>query len=145
MSSILKVDLIQYTRNSVRTACCTLPESYSTAQPAADLNLISARTAVPLNKMRPPLRIAVLECDTPLPNTHAKYGGYGGVFESLLRASAKKLNDDNGPYQLDPDRDLQISKWNIVDEDKYPNLEDIDAILISGSSALISYSKLSQV
>ncbi|KAL1973660.1 hypothetical protein VTN31DRAFT_6295 [Thermomyces dupontii] len=83
--------------------------------------------------MRPPLRIAVLECDTPLPNTHAKYGGYGGVFESLLRESAKKLADDNEPYQLDPDRDLQISKWDVVNDDKYPKLEDIDAILISGS------------
>ena len=90
-------------------------------------------------RMRPPLRIAVLECDTPLPNTHAKYGGYGGVFESLLRESAKKLSDDNEPYQLDPDRDLQISKWDVVNDDKYPKLEDIDAILISGSSELISY------
>jgi len=30
-----------------------------------------------------PLRIAILECDTPLPGTSSKYGGYGGVFTSL--------------------------------------------------------------
>lgn len=81
--------------------------------------------------MRPPLRIAVLECDVPLDNTRAKYGRYGGVFEALLKSSAKALNK---PDIVDPDSGLEISKWNIVDEDKYPNLEDIDAILLTGSS-----------
>ena len=39
-----------------------------------------------------PLRIAILECDTPLDNTRAKYGGYGGVFTALLKAGADALN-----------------------------------------------------
>jgi hypothetical protein len=77
--------------------------------------------------MRPPLRIAILECDVPLPKTTAEYGGYGGVFEALLRPAAKALGL--------PDTALEITKWNILaEEDKYPKLEDIDAILITGSS-----------
>lgn len=79
--------------------------------------------------MRPPLRIAVLECDTPNPNTEAKYGGYGGVFDELLRSGAKAQG------KLDPESGLQISKYQIqLYPDNYPQLDDIDAILITGSS-----------
>lgn len=78
--------------------------------------------------MRPPLRIAILECDTPLPNTKSKYGGYGGVFESLLRSGAKSLG------QPDLESGLKISKHQIEsDPGNYPDLQDIDAILITGS------------
>lgn len=78
--------------------------------------------------MKPPLRIAILECDTPLPNTEAKYGGYGGVFEKLLRSGAEAAG------KLDAKKDLQISKYQIqLDPDTYPKPDDIDAILITGS------------
>lgn len=77
--------------------------------------------------MKPPFRIAILECDTPLPNTEAKYGGYGGVFEKLLKSGAEATG------KLDPGKDLQISKHQIVlDTNDYPD-QDIDAILITGS------------
>lgn len=79
--------------------------------------------------MRPPLRIAVLECDTPLDNTKAKYESYGGVFKKFLKASAVVLGG------LNPDTDLVISKYDIVNGTEYPNLEDVDAILLTGSSA----------
>lgn len=81
--------------------------------------------------MKQPLRVAVLECDTPLTQTKAKYGGYGGVFETLLRSGAKALNQ---PELVHPESGLEVTKWNIVDGDKYPNLEDVDAIMITGSS-----------
>ncbi|WEW57711.1 hypothetical protein PRK78_003178 [Emydomyces testavorans] len=81
--------------------------------------------------MRPPLRIAVLECDEPLTNTKAKYGGYGGVLEALLRAAATSLDDRD---KIDPESGLQISKWDIVNKsDTYPKLNDIDAVLITGA------------
>ncbi|OJD17123.1 hypothetical protein AJ78_02768 [Emergomyces pasteurianus Ep9510] len=80
--------------------------------------------------MRTPLRIAVLECDVPLDRTRSKYGGYGGVFEALLWSSAKLLNQSD---KIDPATGLEISKWNVVEGDKYPNLEDVDAVLITGS------------
>ncbi|QKX58420.1 uncharacterized protein TRUGW13939_05542 [Talaromyces rugulosus] len=77
--------------------------------------------------MRPPFRIAVLECDTPLENINLKYGGYGGVFTRLLKASAVVLGGIN------PDTDLIISKFDIVDGTEYPSLEEVDAILLTGS------------
>ncbi|KAA8570693.1 hypothetical protein MFRU_011g02400 [Monilinia fructicola] len=74
-----------------------------------------------------PLRIAVLECDTPLQNTNHKYGGYGGVFTSLLQRAASALTP---PLS---ESDLQISKYDVVTAQEYPSLASIDAILISGS------------
>ena len=82
--------------------------------------------------MHTPLRIAVLECDTPVTNTNAKYGGYRGVFEALLKSSAEALGQ---PERLSPD-DLEISGWDVVNGEEYPKLEDIDAVLLTGSSAL---------
>lgn len=81
--------------------------------------------------MRPPIRLAILECDTPLDRTRAKYGGYGGVFTALLQAGAVAL----GRSDLIGSKDgLQITKWNIErDLEKYPDTEDIDAILVTGS------------
>ena len=82
-----------------------------------------------------PLRIAILECDTPLPNTKARFGGYGGVFEFLLKRGARAL----GPEVIDPDRDLKVTKWHVEGdsegslEGRYPDLENVDGILITGS------------
>lgn len=90
--------------------------------------------------MPSPIRIAILECDTPLPRTAAKYGGYGGVFTALLHASAEKFGWDKS--------ELHITTHHVVDDEKgtageeeaqelrkrYPRLEDIDAVLITGSS-----------
>jgi hypothetical protein len=74
-----------------------------------------------------PLRIAILECDTPLPITKARFQGYGGVFESLLRAGAKSLGRP-------PQDELLFTKHQIeIDPENYPDLDDIDAILITGS------------
>jgi hypothetical protein len=79
--------------------------------------------------MKPPIRIAILECDTPLPRTKARYGGYGGVFEALLQAGAQDLG------RPDLSSGLQISRYQVeLDAELYPDLHDIDAILITGSS-----------
>jgi len=77
----------------------------------------------------PPLRIAILECDTPLEKTRAKYGGYGGVFKTLLRAGADALKYPN----LSSTEGLDITTWDVVTKQEYPSLDDIDAILITGS------------
>ncbi|KAH8722338.1 class I glutamine amidotransferase-like protein [Phaeosphaeriaceae sp. PMI808] len=76
--------------------------------------------------MKTPLRIAILECDTPLPDVVAKYGRYDRIFTTLLEAAAEGLG-------LSPKQDLQLSGFDVVDKQEYPNLEDIDAVLISGS------------
>ena len=77
----------------------------------------------------PPLRIAILECDTPLPKILGTYGRYGNVFEALLRAGARASRI------TDPDAGLEISFYQIQETPEvYPDLNDIDAILITGSS-----------
>ncbi|OOF94583.1 hypothetical protein ASPCADRAFT_208230 [Aspergillus carbonarius ITEM 5010] len=77
-----------------------------------------------------PLRIAVLECDTPVEKVNIKYGGYRGVFSLLLRESAAALVQ---PEKLDPETGLEISGWDVVTAQEYPKLEDVDAIVLSGS------------
>ncbi|KAI9736405.1 MAG: hypothetical protein M1818_006138 [Claussenomyces sp. TS43310] len=75
-----------------------------------------------------PLRIAMLECGVPLGKTRAKYGGYGAVFGALLKAAA-----DNLQYpKLSSSSGLDISSFDVT-EFKYPSLDTIDAILITGS------------
>lgn len=78
-----------------------------------------------------PLRIAVLEADTPLSLAHAKYHGYGGVFRAFLEAGAEGLG-------WKPGRDLKIESWDVVSVrgvqvGEYPRLEDVDAVLVTGS------------
>ncbi|MCJ1381100.1 hypothetical protein MMC17_004209 [Xylographa soralifera] len=72
-----------------------------------------------------PLRIAILECDTPLPHTRAQYGGYGGVFTALLHAGAQSIDLAKS--------ELHISTWDVVAQQAYPSLADVDAVLMTGS------------
>lgn len=87
----------------------------------------------------PPLRIAILECDTPLPGTKAKYGGYGGVFTSLFNTAADTLPATQTPTGCLPHptsfskSDLQLSVYDVVEKQEYPNLDDVDAIMMTGS------------
>lgn len=78
-----------------------------------------------------PLRIAILECDTPQPNTLNKYGGYGGVFTSLLLSGADALAYPN----LSSSSGLSISTFDVVNTLSYPSLQDIDAILLTASTS----------
>lgn len=81
--------------------------------------------------MKPLLRIAILEADTPLKGTQAKYGGYAGVFTALLKAGADHLQQ---PDLISSKHGLEISCFDVVDKQEYPKLEDVDAVLITGSS-----------
>lgn len=84
--------------------------------------------------MKPPLRIAILECDEPVGKTKEKYGGYGNLFTELLENGAKELaKNDHGKAP-----ELHISKFDVVNKDYYPRLEDVDAILLTGSSTSLS-------
>lgn len=77
-----------------------------------------------------PLRIAILECDTPLDQTRAKFGGYGGVFRQLLERSADAL----GYPGLSSKAGLDLKYFHVVNHPEvYPDFDDIDAILITGS------------
>lgn len=79
--------------------------------------------------MRPPLRIAILECDEPIGRTKDKYGGYGNLFKELLLAGADKVAKDDST----PKHELDVTKFNVVNIEQYPKLENIDAVLLTGS------------
>ncbi|KAJ4316445.1 hypothetical protein N0V94_005436 [Neodidymelliopsis sp. IMI 364377] len=76
--------------------------------------------------MKTPLRIAILQCDTPPPDVVAQYGAYDRIFTTLLETAAQGLG-------LDPKKDLALSAFEVVTKQEYPDLEDVDAVLISGS------------
>ncbi|KAJ9138454.1 GMP synthase [Pleurostoma richardsiae] len=73
----------------------------------------------------PPLRLAILMCDTPLPGTVAKLKDYGGVFTDLFRRAV-------APQPLESA--LSITTYHVRDApDSYPSLDEVDALLITGS------------
>jgi len=76
-----------------------------------------------------PLRIAILECDTPIGKTKEKYGGYGNLFKELLHNGVNEVRekDDIEVPELD------VRKYDVVNDELYPRLEDVDAVLLSGS------------
>ena len=84
--------------------------------------------------MKPPLRIAILECDTPVPNVQRKYGGYGPIFKSLLERGADALGE---PDLISSKQGMDITYFDVVQQE-YPKLEDIDAVLLTGSSEHLS-------
>lgn len=85
---------------------------------------ISSPVSNSLPTMRPPLRIAVLECDQPIGRTYAKYGGYGNLFKELLETAAEKIEEKP---------ELDVTKFDVVNTEHYPKLEDVDAVLLTGS------------
>lgn len=92
---------------------------------------VSHSIAVAMGSHAPPTRLAILETDTPLPNTNEEYKGYAGVFTSLFNRAAASQNVPLSSL-------LNITSHHVVpDSDlapvSYPSPDDIDAILITGS------------
>ncbi|KAF2083702.1 class I glutamine amidotransferase-like protein [Saccharata proteae CBS 121410] len=79
--------------------------------------------------MKPPFRIAVLECDTPMPQVVEQFGKYRDIFERLLKDGAEALGEEKGLSR----EDVQVSSYDVVDKEEYPDLEDVDAVLLTGS------------
>lgn len=72
-----------------------------------------------------PTRIAVLEADSPQPKAAERYGHYTGLFTSLLSAAV-------APSPVTDH--FVITRHHVVnDTAAYPALDDVDAILITGS------------
>ncbi|EXV05179.1 glutamine amidotransferase class-I family protein [Metarhizium robertsii] len=66
-----------------------------------------------------PFRLAVLECDTPVPGVEKERGSYGAIFETLL-SNGKSV-------------DFRLLKYDVVRQHTYPSTGDVDGILITGS------------
>lgn len=72
-----------------------------------------------------PIRLAILLCDTPQPGTLARVGNYEAVFSALLK-------DACAPDTLQSQ--LTITAHDVVNDlDSYPSLDDVDALLLTGS------------
>ncbi|MBH1945645.1 hypothetical protein I5L01_15620, partial [Erythrobacter sp. YJ-T3-07] len=71
---------------------------------------------------------AVLVCDTPVSKVKIARGGYGDIFGQLLKNTAAAV----GPEDLVSK--LRITEWDIVTAQSYPEIEEVDAFLLTGSS-----------
>ncbi|KAI1329760.1 putative class I glutamine amidotransferase [Xylariaceae sp. FL0255] len=85
------------------------------------------------NATKAPVRLAILEADTPMKGIDAKYTGYGGVFTHLFQRACDSLKP---PVPLESQLDLSV--YHVVNDKpdvaiSYPDPETIDAILITGS------------
>ncbi len=76
-------------------------------------------------------RLAVLECDTPVPAVEQTRGSYGEVFRQLLTKGLAGVAD--AKYK---GAEFALSKWDVVRSQEYPKAEDVDGILLTGSSTL---------
>lgn len=75
-----------------------------------------------------PLRIAVLECDTPQPQTRARFGSYTGLFTALLQQASSSSSSSTSST------DLHITGHDVVNNlYSYPSLDEVDALLLTGS------------
>ena len=99
---------------------------------------------------RTPLRLAILEADTPIGRARAKYGSYGGVFTSLLHRAADASHVprerleitgwdvvDGGAEEEEGEGEGEVEdmggEWAVVRRKGYPRMRDVDAVLITGS------------
>ena len=74
-----------------------------------------------------PLRIAILQCDNGLPKALERYKHYAAISAKLLEAGAEAAGLTT--------KDLAISIWDVVNEvGRYPDLEDVDGVFLTGSS-----------
>jgi hypothetical protein len=78
----------------------------------------------------PTLRIAILECDTPLDKVLDKYGSYGDIFTALLKQASKEVTSESGEKVQ-----VECTNYDVVSKQDYPeDLDKVDAILMTGSS-----------
>jgi len=78
------------------------------------------------------LRVAVLECDIPPLAAREKYGRYGTMFQELLQTGVDTLAVDKG--FTNEQIELDVSNYDVVTLEHYPQLDNIDAVLLTGSS-----------
>lgn len=77
-------------------------------------------------------RLALLVCDTPLPDVVAAHGNYADIFHKWITASKRKCETEKPIEGLD----FVLDAYDVVDE-QYPRPESYDAIIISGSCRLL--------
>lgn len=74
------------------------------------------------------LRLALLICDTPIPNVLEHEGNYNEVYHSYLRRSLDVYQKDSVQKI-----DFQLDGFDVRFKEEYPNLDEYDGIVITGS------------
>ncbi|KAK2671212.1 Class I glutamine amidotransferase-like [Fusarium oxysporum f. sp. vasinfectum] len=76
------------------------------------------------SRLQQPVQVAILDCDYVVPKVAETWGPtYSSIFAHRLQAVNKTLGSD---------KILEISAFDII-KDEYPNPNDFDALLITGS------------
>lgn len=91
-----------------------------------------------VSSMSPSIRIhvAILVCDTPIQPVLRKYGDYFTIFQALLRQAFKDLEIS----EKFKDITVEFSEHQMVDNNRFLDLDKVDAVLLTGSSTLPSIS-----
>jgi hypothetical protein len=76
------------------------------------------------------IRVAILVCDTPIQPVLRKYGDYFTIFQALLRQAFKDLEISEKLKDIT----VEFSEHQMVDNNRFLDLEKVDAVLITGSS-----------
>ncbi|CAG8907511.1 unnamed protein product [Penicillium egyptiacum] len=86
---------------------------------------------VHISSMTPSIHIhvAILVCDTPIQPVLTKYGDYFAMFQALLRQAFKGL----GISDKSKDITVEFSEHQMVDNSRFLDLENVDAVLLTGS------------
>lgn len=80
--------------------------------------------------MPSPLRVAILECDEPIGEAKRKYGSFGNLFHLLFAAGVSRLQKDSYKEGLE----IIQSSYDVRLARSYPPLDEIDAVVLTGSS-----------
>lgn len=78
------------------------------------------------------LRLALLVCDTPIPGVLERDGDYNKVYGDYLRRSLNVYKKEG-----DKDVDFQLDGFDVRFKEEYPNLDEYDGIVITGSGECI--------
>jgi len=88
--------------------------------------------------MRSRICIAILECDEPAgPETRSKYGGFGNMFKELLEAGITQVAEVDSINRPE----LILTKHDVVHAMAYPDPDDVDAVLLTGSRTYVQMSR----
>lgn len=95
---------------------------------------LSTRRAPPAYAMTLPIRVAILECDTPVAAVKESYGSYGDIFENLLQTSLGAARRLSAHSESASSITTNFTTWDVVTAREYPSPGDVDAVLLTGSS-----------
>lgn len=76
--------------------------------------------------------LAVLECDTPIEPVVERLGTYGQIFDAFVRRGLEGYTADGGTKEID----LKVLQIQAVDQEPFPSLDEVDCLMLTGSSKI---------